>query len=300
MNIDFVSLLISGLVASATVTTILWLWPDALPATPEAGERGRCRKQALDTNGLFRRIEPFIRALAVQSAALPLNGWRTKIEKRLIAAGSPLGLSGDEFVAVSILTGAAGALLGWIICGLLAHGPGGGMIVGSVFGSAVPWFKIDDICRKRIVTICRTLPHAIDLVALSMKAGLDFPGALLQVNAQMVHNSPLKLEFEHVLHCLSLGWSRQAALKELGERVQARPVRQFVGAVTQAEKRGTPLARVLSTQAEVMRRKRSEAAEQAAARAAVLILGPLMLIFACVFIILLGPFAIKFIRGEML
>jgi tight adherence protein C len=77
-------------------------------------------------------------------------------------------------------------------------------------------------------------------------------------------------------------------------------VRQFVGAITQAEKRGTPLAEVLTTQARVLRTKRSQAAEQAAARAAVLIMGPLMLIFACVFIILLGPFIIKYIRGDII
>ncbi|MCP4603814.1 MAG: type II secretion system F family protein, partial [Proteobacteria bacterium] len=112
-------------------------------------------------------------------------------------------------------------------------------------------------------------------------------------------NNPLRFEFEHILQKLSLGWSRRTALDELSVRIQAPQVRQFTSSVNQAEKRGTPLARVLSTQAEVMRTKRSQAAEQAAARAAVLILGPLMLIFACVFIIILGPFVIKFMRGEI-
>jgi tight adherence protein C len=132
-----------------------------------------------------------------------------------------------------------------------------------------------------------------------MYAGLDFQGAIRQVVSYLEKRNPLRFELEHLLRRLSLGWSREDAIWEIAKRVPLPAINQFASAVSQAEKRGTPLARVLTTQAEVMRTQRSRAVEQAAARAAVLILGPLMLIFICVFIIILGPFVIRYMRGEL-
>jgi tight adherence protein C len=290
-----------SLVIAATATCFwLWFWPDALIAPPEAGERGRRRKEALAQGTWFHLIEPVVRAVSMHLEAVPMERLRRPLEKRIVEAGSPLGLAASEFIALSILSAIVGLAAGAMACELFSRRIGAGMIVGAMVGAAFPLFKLDDIGRQRQLIIGRNLPHAIDLAALSMKAGLDFPGALLEVTSQLSSDNPLRFEFGFLLQKLSLGWSRQAALEAFSVRVPTAPVRQFVGAITQAEKRGTPLAEVLSTQAKVLRTQRSQAAEQAAARAAVLIMGPLMLIFACVFIILLGPFIIKYIRGEII
>ncbi len=291
--------ILASLTALAAVATIVWLWPSALPASPQAGERGRMRQKALAKHDWFRLLEPLIRLVAGRIATVPLVGMKARMETRLRESGRPFGLDADDLLSMSILAACGSAFLGGIGCSLLGRGPGAGAVIGSVIGIVFPLFRVDDAARRRRIAVCRGLPQAIDLVALSMEAGLDFPGALSQVAGQLDVDNPLRFEFEHLLQKLSIGWSRQAALTELAVRIPAPQVRQFVSSVTQAEKRGTPLARVLSTQAEVMRTKRSQAAEQAAARAAVLIIGPLMLIFACVFVILLGPFVIKFIRGEV-
>jgi tight adherence protein C len=299
MMVSIWEILIFMAMALFVVALLHWLLPSSMQPSPESGERGRRRKEALDRGGFFRRIEPLMRLISTRISTLPLGGLRGHLEERIEQSGRPWGLNGDDLSAFSMLTGVAAGLAGGVMFSHLGRGPAAGAIIGVVFGASVPWFKLDEICKKRRVAICRGLPQAVDLIALSMEAGLDFSGALSQVIGQMKTDNPLRFEFEHILRRLSLGWSRQAALKEFAVRTPIVQVRQFASSVIQAEKRGTPLAQVLSTQAEVMRTKRSQAAEQAAARAAVLILGPLMLIFACVFLILLGPFAIKFIRGEM-
>jgi tight adherence protein C len=291
---------ISLVIAAAATYFFLWFWPQVLIASPGAGERGNRRKEALAQITWFRFIEPLVRVISMHLEAVPLERLRLPLEKKLVEAGRPLGLNANELIALSFLSAVVGLGAGGVACELVGRRIGVGLIVGAVVGAVLPWFKLDDIGRQRQLIICRNLPHAIDLAALSMKAGLDFPGALLEVTHQLGSDNPLRFEFGFLLQKLSLGWSRQAALEAFGERVPIAPVRQFVGAITQAEKRGTPLAEVLSTQARVLRTKRSQAAEQAAARAAVLIMGPLMIIFACVFIILLGPFIIKYIRGDIL
>ena len=140
----------------------------------------------------------------------------------------------------------------------------------------------------------------VDLISLSMESGLDFISAVRQTAFRLPSGNALRFELELMLHKMSLGQARCDVLLSLAERVPAPTIQQFTAAVIQAEKRGTPLAEVLAVQAKVQRNKRSQAAEQAAARAAVLLIGPLMLIFACVFIIILGPFIVKFIRGGFL
>ncbi|MCP4601348.1 MAG: hypothetical protein GY847_12630, partial [Proteobacteria bacterium] len=234
MNDIGISAIISLLAAASAVAGFMWLWPDTLPASPMAGERGRRRKEALDMGGFFHFVEPLIRVLALHVASLPLNGMRSRIEKRLTQAGRPLGLDANDLISASILTAATIGLVGGIASAQLGRGAGAGIITGLVFGAITPWFKVDDVSRKRCIAVCRGLPQAIDLVALSMEAGLDFPGALSQVTGQLPANNPLRFEFEHILQKLSLGWSRRTALDELSVRIQAPQVRQFTSSVNQA------------------------------------------------------------------
>ncbi|MDD5309435.1 MAG: type II secretion system F family protein [Deltaproteobacteria bacterium] len=278
---------------------VLLLWPDAIPAPPTSGERGERRGRALARLAWFRLAEPLVRTLAARLAALPLGAARTGIEDRLEKAGRPFGFDADELMAAALLSATGLALAGGALASVLGPSAGAGAAVGLALGAIGPWVRLDEAARERRKAICRGLPQAIDLVALAMEAGQDFPGAVAEVGSRMPDVDPLRFELEHLLHKLALGRSRREALEDLAARVPAAPVREFAGAVVQAEQRGTPLAEALEIQARVMRTRRSQAAEQAAARAGVLIIGPLMLIFACVFLILLGPFAVKFMRGEL-
>lgn len=298
-HIPFLLALASSLVAAAVVVAVRFLWPGDLPIVAPSGERGHRRLEARARHTWFRAMEPPIRSVARVIAALPIRSTRALLSHRLRMAGRPLGLDPDELLATILFSAALASAAGAWLSEAAVGSPGPGSVLGALMGAALPWFKVDDAARRRIREVCRGLPQAIDLVALAMNAGLDFTGAVRQVAQRTPPSSPMGFELAHLLHKLSIGNSRREALEGLAARVPAQPVRQFVAAVTQAEKQGTPLARVLGVQAKVMRTRRSQAAEQAAARAAILILGPLMLIFTCVFIVLLGPFAIKAIRGEM-
>jgi tight adherence protein C len=291
--------LASALVAALTVFVVCQIWPAVLPARPESGERGRRRLEALRSSSLYRAIEPLLRVLAGRIGAICPRGLRESAQQLMMKSGLAFGMDGDDLLALSVLASVGAALVCGSICAWLDRGGGPGVVLGGIFGSVFPWFKFQDVAKARLLAISRGLPGVIDLIVLSMESGLDFPGAVQQISKRLDSRHPIRFELEHLLHKLALGWSRQQALQELSERVPILPIRQFVSAVIQAEKRGTPLGEVLATQAEVMRLRRSQHAEQAAARAAVLIIGPLMLIFACVFAIIIGPFVIKYLRGEL-
>jgi len=291
---------LASILIGFTITTIsVFLWVDVLPSLPQSGQRGRKRQQAILFNPLFSILEPTIRVFSEQISHLPFKSIKEKADTLAKKAAYPLGLNGNDLLALSFISSALTSGVATLISMHFNRGFGSGLIIGAILGAVFPFFKIEDIARLRLLTIGRGLPPAIDLMSLSMEAGLDFIAALKQVTSKLQKENPLHFEFEYLLQKLILGWSLSNALEEMALRVNTQAVRQFTGSVIQAEKRGTPLAKVLATQAKVLRNQRSQAAEQAAARAAVMLLGPLMLIFIAVFIVIIGPMIIKYIRGEM-
>ena len=138
--------------------------------------------------------------------------------------------------------------------------------------------------------INRRLPYAIDLLSLAMGAGLDFPGSVRQVVEKSGSpDDPVVEEFTLILQSLQLGRTRRQALEEFAQRAPVDSVVEFVGALVQAELRGNPVAEVLRIQAEVARRKRTVRAEEAAARAGVQMMMPLVLVFLCILILIVAP-----------
>jgi tight adherence protein C len=123
---------------------------------------------------------------------------------------------------------------------------------------------VDNARVERFCAINRGLPYAIDLMALSMSAGLDFPGALSQVVHKAKANEALKDELGYILQQFHLGRTRAQVLKELSARVPIEAVSEFVHALLQAEERGTPVANALEIQASTARVRRANLAETAA------------------------------------
>ena len=165
-------------------------------------------------------------------------------------------------------------------------------------GAALPYVQLRSVTKNRFKQIDRGLPAAIDLVALCRGAGLDFPGALRQITQKAAsRRDPLTRELTRILQQLELGRTRRQALLELEERCPTDAVRDFVGSVVQAEEKGNPLADVLEVQAQMLRMRRSVMAEEAAARAGVMMMGPLMLMFGAILLVLLGPFVIRIMNN---
>jgi tight adherence protein C len=137
--------------------------------------------------------------------------------------------------------------------------------VGAIVGGAIPWLIVDSARVERARAINRGLPYAIDMMSLSMSAGLDFPSSVHQVVEKAKANEALKEELSYFLQQLQLGTTRVHALKEMTRRTPIDCVFEFAQALTQAEERGNPVAAVLEVQAASSRVRRSNLAEKAAA-----------------------------------
>jgi tight adherence protein C len=159
---------------------------------------------------------------------------------------------------------------------------------------------ISSTAADRFKEVNRRLPYAIDLLALAMGAGLDFPGAVRQVVEKSgAPDDALVEEFTLMLQGLQVGRTRRQALEEFASRVPSDAVNEFVGSVVQAELRGNPVANVLRIQAEVSRQRRSVRAEEAASKAGVAMVAPLMMVFVCILILIVAPMIMKLQQGGM-
>jgi tight adherence protein C len=256
------------------------------------GLRGLKRRRAQEKNALFAFADPILKLLARWSAFVPIDGVRRRIAATLVHAGDWLGLEVDEFVALSVLGGAMGGAAGSGAAFLLDL-PGVLAPFLAGLGAALPYIAVTGEVQRRAKTIDRALPGAIDLAALCMTAGLSFPHAIEQIVEKGDPEDPLHEELSLVLRQLRLGWTRTRALASFGDRVPSQAVRSFVNAVAQSEERGTPLVDVLRIQATTLRQRRSASGEEAASRAAVLMIVPLMLILASILVFLMGPFLIQ-------
>jgi tight adherence protein C len=208
-------------------------------------------------------------------------------------AGDFLGLVAEEVVGLSILTALVGTIAGFVVAWITGMGA---IAVGacSAFGALAPSMNISSAAADRFKSVNRRLPQAVDLLALGMGAGLDFPSAVRQVVQKSGNpDDPIVEEFTLILQSLQLGRTRRQALEEFASRVPTDAVKEFVGAVVQAELRGNPVANVLRIQAEVSRQRRGVHAEEAAAKAGVAMILPLMLVFVAILLLIVAPMVMK-------
>ncbi|MBK6535364.1 MAG: type II secretion system F family protein [Deltaproteobacteria bacterium] len=287
-----------ALLVLALATVIYQFAKSPAELQPDVGQKGLKRKAILDEQGLFNTIEPLMRWLARRIASLPIEDTRTRINDQLRQAGEYLGLTADEYLALSVIS-SIGLLGAGVLIDKLSSVGGIVVLMFAGFGSILPHMQVSGEIERRFTQVNRGLPHAIDLVALTMSAGLDFPGALRQVTEKTADkHDALYEELNRILQELELGRTRKQALLSFAERAPTESVRDFVSAVVQAEEKGNPLAEVLQIQATMLRMRRSIAAEESAARAGVLMMAPLMLIFCTIMLIILGPFAVNIAAGK--
>lgn len=264
-----------------------------VPAMPRFGHRGEARRRALEQNGLFAAAEPAMRWLAGVVAGAPLAALRAHQERELRRADHCLGLTPDEYSALGILS----AVVLGIIAVPLARSTGNSVVLAipaAAFGLVLPSLQVQEVIRKRAKEITRGLPHSIEIAAMCMGAGLDFVGALrLLSQPKNGERDALARELSIILEELELGRTRRDALLSFADRVPTQAVRDLVLAVVQAEQRGNPLAKVLQIQGRMLNMRRSVAAEEAAARAGILMIFPMMLLLGCILLLLVGPLIAK-------
>jgi tight adherence protein C len=263
-----------------------------LPSSP-LGLRGLKRQRVLATNESWAVFEPLVRWMGVRMSGLMTDPQKAALDNQLSLSGDWMGITPEEYLGLSVLSGVgltlAGGLIGYVagLGGLL-------MILMGLVGFALPYMQISGAAQERLKTISRGLPYAIDLMALAMGAGLDFPGAVRQVVQKSSNpDDPLVEEFTLISQSLNLGRTRKDCLSEFARRAPVDAVKEFCGSLIQAEERGNPVAEVLQIQATGSRTRRSVRAEELAAKAGVAMVGPLMLVFTAIMILLLGPMYLR-------
>jgi tight adherence protein C len=222
---------------------------------------------------------------------LPQNRMNV-LRQRLMMAGNPGNVSPRDFVGIKGLVMtiviAIAVLFGYLtryqptFFNLLLLG-----LVGFCSFS-LPDFWLSRKITQRQQGIVNSLPDALDLLVISNDAGLSFESGMGEITGKW--DNDLAREFRHVLRDIGMGLARREALNSLAERTGVTDVNNFVTAVNQAESLGVSIGRVLTTQAEELRVRRRQRAQERANQAPVKMMFPLVfLIFPAIFAVLLGP-----------
>ena len=212
------------------------------------------------------------------------------VRGKLLAAGMGRTVTPTGFLAAKGAT-AMGALLLGMIFGGAAAGGGAALLFGvglAALGFLAPDFIVGAKARSRRDRIRAQLPDALDLLAVSVEAGMGFDGAIAKLTEYM--DGPLTEEFGLTLNEIRIGESRQDALKKLAERADTPEISGFTRAIIQADQLGISLGRILRVQATDTRQRRQAAAEEKAMKAPIKMLFPTVLfIFPAMFLVILGP-----------
>ena len=262
-------------------------------AVRRAATYGRVRASGAGLERLHFRQRVLAPATAsLASFALRLNPRVTleSISFRLMAAGMGRTVTPTTFLAAK----GAGAIVGGVIglgLGVAFLGATIAVLLGlglAAIGFIVPGFIVSRRARARRDEMRAQLPDALDLLAVSVEAGLAFDGAVAKLTEHM--EGALAEEFSHTLGEMRIGESRHDALKKLSDRANTPEISSFTRAIIQADQLGISLGRLLRVQASESRLKRQAAAEEKAAKSPIKMLFPTVIfIFPAMFIVILGP-----------
>jgi len=225
------------------------------------------------------------------------------LTRRITAAGGLDDTQPPEIVALQVISAVFFTIVGIMVINFLRSDldikVGWWVLIFFLaLGVYYPVIWLNDQVKKRHWKITRELPYNMDLLTLSVEAGLDFQAAVDTV-VKKGKPGPLQQEFSIMLRELRMGKTRHEALRNMSERVQLSALNQFVAALIQADRMGTSLGTVLRIQSDQMRTERAQRAEKLANEAPVKMLFPLIFcIFPTVFIILFGPIVYQLITGE--
>jgi tight adherence protein C len=258
---------------------------EAFSAAPAAMQK------ELDPSFNDRVMTPLLSRFTGIGKRISPSGHADSIRKKLDVAGNPAGWSVERVEAlkfVGVLGGSAGAL-GFALLVGMAFAPAAAVVAGgAVAGYFGPNMYLYQKGYDRTARMQKELPDALDLLTISVEAGLGFDSALSQVARNT--EGPLADEFGRVLQEMQIGLGRAAALRALGERSTLPDLRNFASAMVQADSFGIPVGQVLRVQSEEIRLKRRQRAEEQAQKVPVKILIPLMAcILPCLFIVVIGP-----------
>jgi tight adherence protein C len=241
-----------------------------------------------------RTLRPLAARMSNSVSRIASNSFQETTAKRLALAGNPGNLRVADWLGVKAVSAVVGALvfvLLFIVLGFMSLPFPlniGMVVVGLLLGYTLPEFWLGGRVRKRQHAILLQIPDALDLLTISVRAGLGFDAALGKVVEKL--HGPLTDEFRRALAEVRVGKARREALRDIVPRTEVGPLTNFIGAIIQAEQLGVSISKVLQVQSEQLRIERRQRAEEQAAKAPIKMLFPLVgCIFPSLFIVILGP-----------
>jgi tight adherence protein C len=258
-----------------------------------AGSRRRPREEAF----VRRVLRPWAERLTDQSSALMKNVRLDEVRFRLLRAGFPYGLRAQDFVLVKWVGAAVCAPLFMCLLPLLSliFGFSANPLIaawavgtGALYGFKIPDIWLSMTIKRRQTQIQLFLPDMIDLITVSVEAGLGMDAAVQRVSSRFPN--ALSEEFQRAMQEVRIGRTRSEALRDMARRVDVPDLSSLVTALVQADLLGISIANVLRVQSERLREKRSQRAREQAQKAPIKMVFPLVLfIFPALFVIILGP-----------
>lgn len=254
-------------------------------------------REAILQRGAGERLGlPFLRTAGLRLRRMSPVGWLEAMQHHLTLAGRTGSYSLERMLIGKLLLAAAGGVAGFVLVGpFLGVNSLLFAVVLAALGFFVPDMTVVRQGRDRQERILLALPDTLDQIRMSVDAGLGFEAAVAR--SARTSEGPLAQELSRTLREIQLGVPRPQALRNLAERTDVTDLDSFVIAVVQAEQYGIPISQVLRVQSDELRDKRSQRAEERAMKIPVLLIFPLAFcIFPAMFIVLLGPAAIRIFR----
>jgi tight adherence protein C len=302
---DYLPILVAG-VAALAILMIAFGLSSSGPVDPVQArltQLGTMQARSLEELELQqpffdRTIRPLAARLSGQVARITSSSFTERTDKRLALAGNPGDMRTTDWLGIKAIVAVVVAGILFILFGLLGKNilTGIGLaLAGLGIGYILPEFWLSGRVRARQKAILLQIPDALDLLTISVRAGLGFDAALGKVVEKM--EGPLIDEFQRALAEVRVGKARRDALRDIVPRTQVQPLTNFISAIIQAEQLGVAISKVLQVQSEQLRIERRQRAEEQAAKAPIKMLLPLVgCIFPSLFVVILGPAMIMIMK----
>ncbi|MCU0507084.1 MAG: type II secretion system F family protein [Anaerolineae bacterium] len=292
--------------ASLVSLAALLVWLAFAPAAPRRDVRDRMDdyldrdiviEEDLRQSFFKRAIWPPMRSVLRFLGRLMPNKGLEATKLQLLQAGSPARMSALDFYGVRVLILLLAVALGFAIGnrqGGMTFGLRGALLAGA-FGFIIPVYWLRGRVRSRKNRILRALPDALDMLTIGVEAGLAFESAMVRVGEKW--DNALTREFRRAVAEMRVGTTREDALRRMAERCGVDELSSFIAVLVQSSQLGVSIAQVLQTQAEEMRVKRRQRAEELARQAGLKMIFPLALfILPALFLVILGPMVPRFLN----
>lgn len=296
LTVSTLYVLMFALMAAAVFLFIRLLFPEEEAA--EAKKRlgvGGVRTQSPSI--VLKISRPLFVLLTPLTQNVKQERYRNHIRRGFISAGMTDEISPDEFFAWKIVMMLFAPLFMYQMLSSIWNIPWWLLLTVMILGFFYPDIWLDGRVKARHYKIFRAMPYVMDLLTLSVEAGLDFVSGIAKV-VEKARPSPLIEELSFYLHEIQIGTTRAQALRNLAYRINMPEISSFSALLIQADQLGASIGPVLRAQSDLLRTKRFQLAEKKGAAATQKLLFPLVLcIMPAVFIVIFGPILLNFVYG---